>query len=166
MTIFKTTPDEKLRVYELALKMRKDSTLSDSFVSSVIDLAVMDQGVFDLLQLWDEATETEDKEAVIADLQDAVDDDKSAVAGPIVKPKINFSNLDEVIKDVAAFKARLRIIVDQRGGITVLARNTGIPQPSLSRFFSSASMPRRTTLYKIAIALDLEERDIVSDWAQ
>lgn len=62
------------------------------------------------------------------------------------------------------FKNRLRQAVDAWGGINKLARETSIPQPSLSRFFATASMPRRTTLYKIARALELSERDIATDW--
>ncbi|WP_407890448.1 helix-turn-helix domain-containing protein [Scytonema sp. NUACC26] len=46
-----------------------------------------------------------------------------------------------------------------------LSEKTGIPEPSLSRFFNSASMPHRTTLYKIANALKLTESQILSKWA-
>ncbi len=42
---------------------------------------------------------------------------------------------------------------------------TGIPQPSLNRFFDSASMPHRTTLYRIANALEITESKIISKWA-
>jgi DNA-binding phage protein len=47
------------------------------------------------------------------------------------------------------------------GGITKLAERTGIPQPSLSRFFNSVSMPRKSTLLKIAEALNLTQLEIV-----
>lgn len=72
--------------------------------------------------------------------------------------------INQVIDDVVSFKARLRAEVDRQGGINELARRTGIPQPSLSRFFTSSSMPRRTTLYKIAKALNLPESSIGFKW--
>ena len=73
--------------------------------------------------------------------------------------------MESIAKDVKKIKAHLKNEVDKWGGITKLSKETGIPQPSLSRFFSSASMPRRTTLYKIAGALNLSEREIITDWA-
>ncbi|MDQ3264273.1 MAG: helix-turn-helix domain-containing protein [Myxococcota bacterium] len=63
-----------------------------------------------------------------------------------------------------AFKARLRLLIDKNGGVVEVARRAGIPQPSLSRMLNSSSMPRRSTLFKIANALNLEERDIVTEW--
>ena len=63
------------------------------------------------------------------------------------------------------FKAHLKTVVDKWGGVTKLAKETGIPQPTISRFFSSSSMPRRTTLYKIAEAFNLSEEEIITDWA-
>jgi DNA-binding phage protein len=41
---------------------------------------------------------------------------------------------------------------------------SGIPQSSLSRLFSSTTMPRRTTLFKIAKALNLPETAIGFKW--
>jgi DNA-binding phage protein len=57
-------------------------------------------------------------------------------------------------------------LIDRHGAITKVARKAGIPQPSLSRMLNSASMPRRTTLYKIAKALDLDESEIVTEWVR
>ncbi|MEX1099389.1 MAG: helix-turn-helix transcriptional regulator, partial [Bacteriovoracaceae bacterium] len=76
-----------------------------------------------------------------------------------------YSDLDLIAKNVTGFKAHLKTLVDQWGGVTKLAKATGIPQPSLSRFFNTGSMPRRTTLYKIADALNLSEKEIITDWA-
>jgi len=61
-------------------------------------------------------------------------------------------------------KTRLRAEVDRQGGISELARKTGIPQSSLSRFFLSEAMPRRTTLFRIAKALNLPETAIGFKW--
>jgi transcriptional regulator with XRE-family HTH domain len=56
--------------------------------------------------------------------------------------------------------------VDQNGGIKHLAELTGISQPSLSRFFNSATMPRRATLQKIARALKLSQVQIAREWSR
>lgn len=55
--------------------------------------------------------------------------------------------------------------MDNLEGVNKLASETGIPQPSLSSFLNSANMPRRATLYKIANALGLSEKEIITDWA-
>lgn len=52
-----------------------------------------------------------------------------------------------------AHKQRLCDLIDKHGGVSDVARKTGIPQPSLSRMLNSGSMPRKSTLYKIANAL-------------
>jgi len=163
--IFETTPEQKLEVYKIATLMQADPSLSPEFITNVVELALKSEGAFNLMELWRDDSSPEERAEVVADLQELVDEHKDAVPGPVRKPKISFENLEATIKDVKRFKKKLRDIVDQRGGINQLAKLTGIPQPSLSRFFASASMPRRTTLYKIAIALDLEEKDIVTDWA-
>ncbi|NJL26013.1 MAG: helix-turn-helix transcriptional regulator [Calothrix sp. SM1_5_4] len=58
------------------------------------------------------------------------------------------------------------MIVDKNGGIKKLAELTGIPQPSLSRFFGGATMPRRATLLKIARALNLSQIEIATEWSR
>ena len=73
---------------------------------------------------------------------------------------------DQVWARIRDFKERLRERVDRWGGINKLARETGIPQSSLSRMFASGSMPRRTTLYKIANAVGLDETAIAFDWVK
>ena len=56
--------------------------------------------------------------------------------------------------------------VDKNGGLKKLAELTEIPQPSLSRFFGNATMPRRTTLLKIARALNLSQIEIATEWSR
>lgn len=73
---------------------------------------------------------------------------------------VRFDDLDRIASDVRKFKDSLRALVEARGGIGKLAELTAIPQPSLSRFFNTAAMPRRTTLYKIARALNLSQVQI------
>lgn len=57
-------------------------------------------------------------------------------------------------------------LIDRHGGISAVARKSGIPQPSLSRMLSSASMPRKSTLYEIAVALGVPESEVVMEWTR
>ena len=54
--------------------------------------------------------------------------------------------------------------MDDNGGITSLAKHTNIPQPSLSRFFNSASMSHRITLLKIVKSLNNYGVKIATYW--
>jgi hypothetical protein len=140
--------------------------LPSHFVASVLALATKEQGAFDLLELWHEAETPKERDEIVADLQEAVDEYEDAPSAPRLKPRIDFDKLDEIVDQVALHKKRLRNLIDKHGGVSAVARKSGIPQPSLSRMLNSASMPRRSTLYKIANALDVEESEIVGEWVQ
>jgi transcriptional regulator with XRE-family HTH domain len=57
--------------------------------------------------------------------------------------------------DIAAWKTRLRHLVEARGGVSVVAKRAGMRQPSLSRLLNSASVPRSSTVHRLARALDI-----------
>jgi DNA-binding phage protein len=78
---------------------------------------------------------------------------------------VKFNDLDEIAKDIRGFKDSLLQEVIKRGGISKLAELTGIPQPSLSRFFNSNAMPRRATVLTIAKALGLNKLPIDMKWS-
>lgn len=161
MTLLQTTDEQKLHVYGIAVSMAH--SLPAAFVVKCVELATVSRGIHDLMVLWREfADEPGAQEQVVADLQDAIDE--AAERPPAEKPKVTYDQLEGVARRVVDFKANLRKKVERWGGISQLAKATGMPQPSLSRFFASASMPRKTTLYRMAQAMDLPEADIVFDW--
>ncbi len=164
MSLFKTTDVQKIRLYEVATMMKQDG-LEDKFIANAVEIGLYYEGVFDLFDLWADEEEQAEKNQVIADIEDEIAEYKEQPREPKRKPYIEYNHLDMIAKDVMGFKAHLKTVVDQWGGVTKLAKETGIPQPSISRFFSSSSMPRRTTLYKIAEALNLSEKEIITDWA-
>ena len=164
MSLFKTTDEQKVRLYEIATSM-KQYGLDTRFIAGAVKLAEIYEGAFDLFCLWVDEDDEEEEDKIVADLQEEIEEFKEQPKEPVKKPYIKYSDLDLIAKDTLGFKAHLKSVVDQWGGITKLSKETGIPQPSLSRFFSSASMPRRTTLYKIAEALNLSEKEIITDWA-
>jgi len=162
-TLFKTDPSAHVQIMEIATRM-KHVGLSNQFISDVAKLAQEYEGAFDLMVLWDQEETEKGRNEVVADLQEEIDSHDEQLDRVVEKPYVSFDDLDAISKNVTGFKKALRREVDRHGGISALARLTGIPQPSLSRFFASACMPRRTTIYRIAKALELPEKLVVMDW--
>jgi DNA-binding phage protein len=164
MSTFKTSDQQKVRVYQIASEMRAEG-LSDRFIVGAVRLADYYEGAYDLFELWANERDQETRDEIISDLQEEIEEYVEQTTTPLKKPYIGHNDLAKIAKDVTGFKAHLKTMVDQWGGISKLAREIGVPQPSLSRFFNNSSMPRRTTLYKIAEALNLSEKEIIMDWA-
>lgn len=165
MTLFKTTPEQALNVARYALRMEAQQ-LPAEFIARVMDLARVDQGVYELLELWSETEDLNDRERLVADLQETVDEEDELTATVVEKPRIAFDNLEGIATKIVEHKRKLRDLIDRHGGVSAVARKSGIPQPSLSRLLNSASMPRRTTLYRLARAMGLDESAVITDWTR
>ena len=166
MIPFRTTPDQVLKLAAIVLEMEK-AGVDRNFIVEADELARRDQGVFDLMALWaDAAGDPAERDEIVADIQESIDDYRDAPATPQKKPYIKYVQLDDVAQRVMAEKAKLRQIIDKHGGVSAVAQKAGIPQPSLSRMLNSPSVPRRSTLYKIADALDLSENEIAFEWTR
>src|ERR1035437_6937368 len=138
--------------------------LPANFIAAAVDTATEFEGVYDLMKLWMSESDAKERDEIVADIQDMIQDceqqDKKQA------PCVRFNDLESVGKNIRAFKDSLLHIVSGNGGITRLSDLTHIPQPSLSRFFNSASMPHRSTLLKISKALKLDAVKIATDWAR
>jgi len=164
MSLFQTTPEEQVQISKIATSMSAVG-LPASFIAGICDLARNDQGIFDLMTLWQDSGESEEERAAVeADLQEHLDEAQEAPATPTKKPKVPFDDLRNVGVQITEHKIRLRALIERHGGVSAVARKCGIPQPSLSRMLGSASMPRRTTLYRIANALGIPEHEIIGEW--
>jgi DNA-binding phage protein len=163
MSLFQSSDEQKVRLYEIAAEMAR-SGLAKAFIAGAVELGSESEGIYDLMELWSAEQDPGERAEILADLQEAIDESSEQPARTSERRKIRYKSLDEVTRRIVSFKADLRVKVDRWGGISKLAEATGMPQPSLSRFFNSASMPRRTTLFKIAAALDLPDEEIVFDW--
>ncbi len=150
-------PNIKVEVIEIGHLMNK-AGLPKEFIANAVETAFEFEGTYDLLKLWANETDSRERDEIVSDIQEMIEDcqQQEQVEGGYVR----FDDLDEIVKDIRSFKDSLRTIVDQHGGINHLSELTGIPQPSLSRFFNSAATPRRTTLNKIARALKLKHVQI------
>jgi hypothetical protein len=163
MIPFQTTPEQALKAAEYAMKMKQEG-IPSLFIGQALVLARVDQGAYELMELWAESDSSSNKDELIADLQELLDDHRELsgvkTAGPIPGGAI-----ESVSTKIAQHKRKLRNLIDQRGGVTKAARLTGIPQPSLSRMLNSGSMPRKSTLHRIARGLEIDESEIVAEWA-
>jgi DNA-binding phage protein len=154
-----------LHVLDILNEMRRRG-LESAFICSLMEYCQRYEGIRDLMEMWFDEADSKEQAKIIIDLQESLDDIMDAYSQLEERSNLPSNDLDEIKSNVLKIKERLREEADRQGGISELARRTGIPQPSLSRFFSSASMPRRTTLYKIAKALNLPESVIGFKWAR
>ncbi len=157
------TPHQQVGLFEVAHHM-KEAGLPAEFIAGAIRTALEFEGVADLINLWANETDETERDEIIADIQDLMDD-----CNPPEKQEyayIKFNDLESIAKDIRAFKDSLLDVVTAKGGMKHLAALTHIPQPSLSRFFNSNAMPQRMTLLKIAKALHLDAVKIATQWAR
>lgn len=96
------------------------------------------------MHLWVNEKDSAERDEIIADIQDMLDASKEVSKTEEVY--IRFNDLDRIAKNIRAFKDSLYQEVIKQGGISKLSKVTGIPQPSLSRFFNSNAMPQRATV--------------------
>jgi DNA-binding phage protein len=157
------TPATQVELYRIAVKM-KGHGLADTFIVAAVKVAMKLEGAADLMHLWINEKDAEEKNEIIADLQDLID--ASNQEGIIREQYVKFNDLDAIAKDIRAFKDSLYQIVVARGGVSKLSELTGIPQPSLSRFFNSNAMPQRSTVLAIADALKLDGIAIDVKWGR
>ena len=155
--------DIQVEIIEIGHEMNQ-ARLPKEFIAQAVQTAFEFEGVYDLLKMWSTETDHSERDATVADIQDMIDDcsQPEKIDGTYVR----FDDLDSIAKNIRIFKDNLRMLIDQNGGIGNLAMKTGIPQPSLSRLFGTASMPRRTTLLKIAKALNLSQVQIATQWSR
>lgn len=140
--------------------------MSQEFVGSSIELSLHYEGVYDLMLMWSKETDSQLRDEIIADLQDEIDESSRIILSHHLEKKgyLHFDNLDEIAKNVMIFKMDLKVEIERWGGVSKLAKKTGIPQASLSRFLNTPSLPRRSTIEKIAKALNLKESTLLSKW--
>lgn len=167
MTTYATSPaisaEMKAELITIGSSMLQ-AGLPARFVADAVETAFKYEGVADLVVMWRDEDDAKERDSIVADIQDLIDD--CAKRGYTEGAYVRFDDLDAIAGNIRAFKDSLRLIVEERGGVGKLAELAGIPQPSLSRFFESVSMPRRATLLKIAKALDLGEIHIAATWSR
>ena len=91
MSIYKTSDSQKIRVYAIATEM-SNAGLSASFVAGAVELALIYEGVYDLMELWSEEDDANELEQIIADIQEEIEEYAEMPKKPVKKPYISFQN--------------------------------------------------------------------------
>ena len=141
-----------MSLFKIAIEMRNQN-LPEEFIIEAVQTGLEFEGVADLIKMWAEEDSSQERDEIIADIEDLIVDCNQPEK--IEAPYIHFDDLDAVAHNIRAFKNSLLEVITEHGGITQLSKKTGIPQPSLSRLLNSGSMPHKATLLKIAKALNL-----------
>lgn len=124
--------------------------LPGRWVFDVISLAHQRPAVAGLVRMWATAPDEADRDGCVEALQECLDDRDRDRASPAIASKAEF---DREYGARRALKARLRRLVEERGGVSEVARKAEMPQPSLSRLLNSAAEPRAATMARLAAAL-------------
>ena len=126
--------NDSLHVLDILNEMRH-AGLETAFIFSLMEYCQKYEGLRDLMEMWFTESVSKERDKIIADLQESLEDIQDFTEKPIERPTLSISDFEGIKNDIAQFKQFLREEVDRQGGISELARKTGIPQPSLSRFF-------------------------------
>lgn len=151
------TADSKVELIEIGYYMNQLGLPKD-FIGSAIHTAFEMAAVCDLVKMWFKEADQGVRNRLVENIQSLLQQKQQP------SNTIRFDDLERIAQNIRLFKDNLRLKVDQSGGIKRLAELTGIPQPSLSRFFSTTTMPRRATLLKISRALNMSHVEIVTGW--
>lgn len=152
-----TTEDQR-RVEAIAKRMRVEG-LPNAFIARALRAALMPQpGMIDAFFDWDVARDAAEREEVVADIQSLlfVDDRDPAIAALFADP-------ERVSKSVRELKQRLEPIVEEQGGVAVVADRSGIAASWLHRFFETEAVPPRAALKALQRALGLSAADVALD---
>lgn len=161
--IYEPVPSDEVLLFQIASQMKKTG-LPDVFIAAATRTALQYEGVADLVKMWAHESDVKERDEIVADIQEMID--ACAQHEKAEYPYIKFSDLETIAKHVREFKDALLESVNKEGGINHLAKLTGIPQPSLSRFFNSNAMPQRGTLLKIGKALKLDAVRLATQWSR
>lgn len=145
--------EEKNEIISI-LKNLIEKGYSKVFIYDCLIYSRKHESMYELLQIWNQSNDENEKDEIIANLQDMIDDCQYVPKEPI---EIDLSDIDNISKNLRAFKDALSIIINEKGGIKILSEKTGIPQPSISRLLNTYSIPQRVTLLKIKNALGIDK---------
>jgi hypothetical protein len=77
MIPFKTTPEQVIALARIITEMNGKG-LEQDFIAEASELAQADQGVFDLMSLWMDTEDSSERDEIVADIQDSIDDYREA----------------------------------------------------------------------------------------
>src|SRR5688500_6025155 len=106
----------------------KKANLPEIFIVNTLCAALEFEGIADVMKLWRDEKVPEEKNEIIADIQDMLD--ACSQKGRTEEFYVKFNDLDTIANNIRLFKDSLLSIVKKNGGVKRLAELTEIPQPS------------------------------------
>src|ERR1700724_1714016 len=91
------TPDRRVEIIEIGHQMNQ-ARLAKKFIASAVETAFEFEGVYDLMKMWADERDTKERDEIIADIQDLVDDcnQKEKIEGVYIR----FDDLDAIAKNI------------------------------------------------------------------
>lgn len=152
-------------IYEIAPDWLKQKDLERDFLMTVLELARKETPFYKMLLLWEES-DLKDRKEILADLEDMVEEYHDRPLTPVELPYIKMDKLASIADEVKKYKDFLRERVSRAGGVSVVAHKCKMAQPSLSRFLNTTSLPRKSTLEKLAKVLGLSQKEMGFEWTK
>jgi hypothetical protein len=84
--------------------------LSTTFISEAVETALEFEGVYDLMKMWAEEKDSKEKEEIVADIQDLIED--CSQKDKIEAPYIRFDDLEMISKNIRKFKEQKSNVLD------------------------------------------------------
>ncbi|PIZ03380.1 MAG: hypothetical protein COY58_09450 [Gammaproteobacteria bacterium CG_4_10_14_0_8_um_filter_38_16] len=104
--------EEQMHLFQIAFQM-KSAELPSDFIVLAVKCALEFEGVADLLRMWEEESDEQERDEIVADIQDMID--ACSQTGIREETAIRFNDLDAVAKNIRAFKDGLLSEVVERG---------------------------------------------------
>jgi hypothetical protein len=89
--------------YSIGIEMQK-AGLPDSFIVAAVTTASEYEGVFELLQMWSAESDQAERDAIVYDLQERIDD---CAQPEKVEGIVRFDDLDQIAADIRKFKVQI-----------------------------------------------------------
>lgn len=152
-------------IYEMSPDWLSQKGLDEAFLIQVLELARNEAPFYKMLMLWEEASKSE-KSEIVADLEEMVADYHERPAAPVELPYVKMEKFSSIAEEIKTFKAFLKKRIEKAGGVSEIANKCRMAQPSLSRFLNNTSLPRKSTLEKLAKALGLSQQEMAFEWTK
>jgi hypothetical protein len=144
------------------------SNLPAVFVDRTAKLAREYEGIFDLMYMWNEELSDEEKDEIIADIQDLLDDEEREPPEYIIDfSKVDCDVIENIIVSLLMWKAYIKMCINKSDwGLDRLSVETGIPIAALNRCFNinTKSLIKYGMFKKIIKVLKLDNLDFVYDY--
>lgn len=152
-------------IYEIAPDWLKQKELEKDFLMTVLELARKETPFYKMLLLW-EGSDSKDRKEILADLEEMVDEYHERPTAAVELPHLKMDKLASIAEEVKKYKGFLKERIEKSGGVSMVAHKCKMAQPSLSRFLNTASLPRKSTLEKLAKVLGLSQREMGFEWTK